>query len=93
MKRDVTEVEERLRAAYQAVAATTVVRAENRDTGSTPAGVPAPPPGPRHPRRFVTALATLVVLVAGVGATVILRERASESLGATKVATAPSTTG
>lgn len=91
MKRDVTEVEERLRAAYQAVAATTVVRAENRDTGSTPARVPAPPPGPRHPRRLVTALATLVVLVAGVAATVILREPASESSATTNVATAPST--
>ena len=35
MKRDLTEVEERLRATYQAVAATTVVGAENRDTGPT----------------------------------------------------------
>ena len=92
MKRDVTEVEERLRAAYQAVAAGTVVRAENWNSAPTPVRVPATPPGPRHPRRFVTAFATLVVLVAGVSATVILRERASESSTTTNVATAPSTT-
>ena len=91
MKRDVTEVEERLRATYQAVAATTVVLAERGDTGRTPAQVPATPPAPRHPRRFVTALVTLVVLVTGVAATVILSERGSEHSATTNVATAPST--
>jgi hypothetical protein len=82
MKLDVPEVEKRLRATYQAVAATTVVPAENRGIA----------PGPRPPRRFVTALATMVVLVAGLAATVLLRERGSERSTTTEVATAPSTT-
>lgn len=92
MKRDVTEVEERLRATYQVVAAATVVRAENREIAPTLARGPGTSPGPLRPRRLVTTLATLVVLVAGVAATMILRERASESSTTTNLATAPSTT-
>lgn len=94
MRRDMAEVEERLRAAFQAVAQTTVVDAANRDDAAAPGQAmgpgPAMSPGPRRPRRLVPAIATLVTVVAAGAATVVLRERDTNS-STTEIATAPTT--
>ncbi len=92
MRRDAAEVEERLRVTYQAVAAATVVGAEGRDNAPTLAQRPLVPPGPRHARRLVPALATLAILIAGVTSAVVLRERFTDGSATTEIATAPTTT-
>ena len=91
MRRDMAEVEERLRATFQAVARTTVVDAPNRDDAPAPAPGPATPPGPRRQRRLVPGIAILVTVIAAGAATVVLREGDTTS-STTEIATAPTTT-
>ena len=91
MRRDMAEVEERLRVTFQAVARTTVVPAANPgDAVGLDSGL-ATPPVPRRPRRLVAAIATLVAFVVAGAATVVLRDRDMDS-STTEIATAPTTT-
>ena len=89
--RDMAEVEERLRATFQAVARTTVVDAPNRDDAASPRPGLVTAPAPRRPRRLVPAVATLVTVIAAGAATVVLPERDPNS-SSTEIATAPTTT-
>jgi hypothetical protein len=85
MTRDLSEVEDRLRATYRAVAATTVLA---EDQPSPPQTAPAPTDGRRMPR-LVTAMAMLALLVAGVLATLVVRAPREVGSGTTEVATQP----
>ena len=91
MRNDLADMEDRLRATYEAVAATTVVTPEASDIPPTESHGLAGAPERRRPRRFVAAMATLGVLIGG-GITAALLERSSKDTLTTQVATAPTTT-
>jgi len=91
MNDNLADIEERLRATYRAMAATTVLKAESRGDPPPPDHDLALPPEPRRPSRLLAAMATVAVLVAGTIAAVVVteRDRPSET---TRVATQPTTT-
>ena len=91
MKDDLADIESRLRATYRAVAAATVLEADD-------GGHPAPlrhdldlPREPRRPRRLVATMTMAAAVIAGVTATVVLIERDRPS-ATTQVATQPAPT-
>lgn len=91
MSNDLSEIESRLRATFQAVASTTVVGADGRE-GQTPrAHGFFPPPEHRRPRRLVTAMAVLAILIIGAAVTMVVA-RDDTDRAPTAIATAPITT-
>lgn len=91
MTEDLSEVESRLREAYQAVAATTVVAAPEENRHWAPVHRIVLPPEHRRPRRLLRAVA-LAVLMAGAVATVLVAGNDPHRSTPTQIATAPSTT-
>lgn len=91
MRNHLANIEDRLRATYEAVAATTVVTPEASDIPPTePHGLSGAPER-RRPRRLVAAMATLALLIGG-GVTAVVLKSNTEDTATTQVATAPTTT-
>jgi hypothetical protein len=84
MNDDLADVRERVRAAYQAVAATTVLVA---DEPTRPRAGESPPPRPRRELILVGAIALSLLIVGGVVALISLDTHRSTTL----IATVPST--
>ena len=89
---DLGGVRDRLRAAYRAVAATTVLDADSPGDPALMDHDVALPPGRRRANRLAVVMATFAVMAAGFVATFVLSDRDRRS-STTQVATQPATTG
>jgi hypothetical protein len=90
MTDDLADVEDRLRATYRAVAATTVLKTHDPGDSAPPNNELHLPAEPRRPPRLVAAMATVAVLVAGAVAAVTMASMHRQG-SITNLATGPGT--